>query len=108
MALGIIDTGFTGGPMETMRKLSISLPVEMLDRLKMRAEKEDRTVDELAGEALRRYEAVQSLRELQEYGNKRTLEFGIKEEDVHRIIHEYRAEKRALLEATGVLEPVAS
>jgi hypothetical protein len=54
MALGIIDTGFTGGLMETMRKLSISLPVEMLDRLKMRAEKEDRTVDELAGEALRR------------------------------------------------------
>ncbi len=94
--------------MDAIRTLSISLPVEILDKLTVRAEKQGRSLDEVVWEALRRYESVESLRELQAYGNKRALELGIKEEDVDRMLHEHRAERLALFEASGAREPIAS
>ena len=94
--------------MRTTKVLSITLPEAMLKDAKKLAKKENRTMSELVREALRRYEAVQRLKELQSYGEKRARELGIKEEDVDRLIHEYRAERRSLLEASGTLERKAS
>ena len=81
--------------MRTTKVLSITLPEAMLKDAKKLAKKENRTMSELVREALRRYEAVQRLKELQSYGEKRARELGIKEEDVDRLIHEYRAERRS-------------
>ena len=94
--------------MRTTKVLSITLPKAMLKDTKKLAKKENRTMSELVREALRRYEAVQRLKELQSYGEKRARELGIKEEDVDRLIHEYRTERRSLLEASGALERKAS
>jgi Arc/MetJ-type ribon-helix-helix transcriptional regulator len=69
-------------------------------------------MSELVREALRRYEAMQRLRELQAYGKKRAAEVGIKEEDkeeeIDRLIHEYRAERRSRREEGGRIERKAS
>ena len=51
-------------------------------------------MSELVREALRRYESLESLRELQAYGERRARGLGITEEDVDRLIHEDRVEKR--------------
>ena len=83
--------------MRTMKVLSITLPEPMLNSAKKRAKKENRTVSELVREALGRYEASRTLAELQAYGQARAAAMGITtEEDVDRLIHEYRKERRAL------------
>lgn len=94
--------------MRTTKVLSVTLPDEMLKNARKLAKKENRTMSELVREALRRYEAVQRLKDLQSYGERRARELGIKEEDVDRLIDEYRAERRPLLETRGVLERKAS
>ena len=95
--------------MRTTKVLSITLPEEMLKQAKKRAKKENRTMSEFVREALRRYEALQKLRELQAYGEKRAAAVGVStEEDVDRVIHEYRAEQRALPKANGLRERKAS
>jgi CopG family transcriptional regulator / antitoxin EndoAI len=82
--------------MRTTKVLSITLPEAMLVEAKKRAKKENRTMSELVREALRRYEDMQWLREMQTYGEERAVAAGIlTEEDVDRVIHEYRAERRA-------------
>ena len=90
--------------MRTTKVLSVTLPERMLAAAKKRAKKENRTMSELVREALRRYEALQSLRELQAYGEARARELGIKEEDIDRLIHEDRAEElqRAKSSAEGL------
>jgi prevent-host-death family protein len=57
------------------------------------AKEENRTRSELMREALRRYIAEMELRRLQRYGMKKAKELGLKEEDVQRLIDEYRAEQ---------------
>ena len=94
--------------MRTSRVLSITLPEAMLKEAKKRANKENRTMSELVREARRRYEAMQRLRELQAYGKKRADEMGIQEEDIDRLIHEYRAERRSRREEGGPIERKAS
>jgi hypothetical protein len=51
---------------------------------------------------------MQRLRELQAYGKKRADEMGIQEEDIDRLIHEYRAERRSRREEGGPIERKAS
>jgi len=80
--------------MRTTKAISITLPEPMLDSARLRARKENRTMSELVREALRRYEASQWLAELQAYGQERAAASGIREEDVDRVIHEARAERR--------------
>lgn len=81
--------------MRTTKVLSITLPEAMLKEAKKRAKKENRTMSELVREALRRYEDRQWLKEMQAYGEERTVAAGIlTEEDVDRVIHEARAERR--------------
>ena len=82
--------------MRTTKVLSITLPEPMLAKARKRAKKENRTMSEFVREALRQYDDVQWLKQVQAYGEKRAVAAGIlSEEDVDRVIHEYRAEKRA-------------
>ncbi len=56
------------------------------------AKEGNRSRSELIREALRRYVAARELRRLQRYGLKKAEELGLKEEDVQRLIDDYRAE----------------
>jgi hypothetical protein len=68
----------------------------MLNRAKKLAKKENRTMSELVREALRRYEATEWLEEIKPYARERAIAAGVRtQEDVERVIHEYRAERRA-------------
>ena len=66
---------------------------EALQEAEKIAKEENRTRSELIREALRRYIAERELRRLQRYGMKKAKELGLKEEDVQRLIDEYRAEQ---------------
>jgi CopG family transcriptional regulator / antitoxin EndoAI len=82
--------------MRTTKVLSITLPEPMLALAKERAKKENRTMSELVREALRRYEWTEWLKEIRPYAEERAQAAGIfTEEDVDRVIHEARAERRA-------------
>lgn len=81
--------------MRTTKTLSITIPPEMLSRAEALAKKENRTMSELVREALRQYEHQRWWEETNAYGRARAEAMGIREEDVDRIIHEYRQEKRA-------------
>jgi Arc/MetJ-type ribon-helix-helix transcriptional regulator len=82
--------------MRTTKVVSITLPEAMLTEAKQRAAKENRTMSELVREALRRYEWTRWLEETQAYGAERAAAAGIlTEDDVDRVIHEHRAERRA-------------
>lgn len=95
--------------MRTTKVLSITLPEPMLALAKERAKKENRTMSELVREALRRYEAVQAVRELQAYGLERARALGITQNDVDRLIHEEDNEVRQSAKSgRGVLQRKAS
>lgn len=80
--------------MRTTKTLSITLPPEMLSRAEQLAKKENRTMSELVREALRHYERQRWWAETNAYGRARAQELSIEEEDVDRLIHEARREKR--------------
>jgi len=79
--------------MRTTKILSLSLPPELLQQAEDMAKKEGRTKSELFREALRRYIQEVEWRELQKYGNRQAQELKLKEEDVERLIDEYRQAK---------------
>ncbi len=88
--------------MRTAKTISITMPPELLTKAQQFANREHRTMSELLREALRRYidepRSVnrETRRALMEYGQGKAREMGImSEEDVDRLIHEYRKEKRA-------------
>ena len=90
--------------MRIAKTVSITLPPDLLLKAQEIAQREHRTMSELMREALRTYmserqaRAQESWRELFEYGQARAKELGITtEEDVDRLIHEYRREKREKL-----------
>ena len=78
--------------MRSTKLLTISLMPEFLEEIEKLAKEERRTKSELVREALRRYLADKELRRLQRYGLQKARELGLKEEDVPRLIEEYRAE----------------
>ncbi len=79
--------------MRTTTNISITLPPEMLESFQKLAKAENRTMSELVREALRSYEK-QKRREILVEARQRAEEKGIKEEDVVRIIRDYRKETR--------------
>ncbi|MHB8069767.1 MAG: CopG family ribbon-helix-helix protein [Desulfobaccales bacterium] len=79
--------------MRTTKLITISLMPEFLEEIEKLAKEERRTKSELVREALRRYIAEKELRRLQRYGLKKARELGLGEEDVQRLIDEYRAER---------------
>ncbi len=80
--------------MRTTKTISVSLPPEMLKEAERVARAEGRTRSELVREALRHYIRAREWEEISAYGRARARELGIREKDVDRIIHEYRAEQR--------------
>jgi len=81
--------------MRTSEVISITLPPKLLRAAERLAKKEGRTRSELFREALRRYLAEQSLRELQQYGAQQAKKLGIEsDDDILRLIKEYRRERQ--------------
>jgi len=85
----------------TTKTISLSLPPEMAEKIKELMKKEGRTRSELIREALRRYVEEQEWKEIYRYGERKAKEKGIREEDVDRIIHEYREKKRKTKSSAG-------
>jgi hypothetical protein len=81
---------------------NIALEPDILERVGKLAEEEGKTVDELANELLgplldirRQADASdQRWRDLVDYGQRQAEKLGIREEDVDRLIHEWRSEQR--------------
>ncbi len=76
--------------MRTTKILSLSLPPELLREAETLAKREGRTKSELLREALRRYVQEQEWRSLQQYGARRARRLGIRENEVERVVAEYR------------------
>lgn len=73
--------------------ISITLPPMMIKQIDETAHKEDLTRSSLFRKAFRQYFARQSQWEsLRRYASKQATKLTIKEEDIDRIIHEYRTE----------------
>lgn len=73
--------------------ITISIMPEFLEEIEKLAKEERRTKSELVREALRRYIAEKELRRLQRYGLRKAGELGLGEEEVQRLVDEYRAER---------------
>jgi hypothetical protein len=86
-----------------MTPKNIAFEQDLLEQVSKLAQEEGKTADELANELLGplveiRKQAEASDRRWQklvEYGNGQAGKLGVKEEDVDRLIHEWRAEQRA-------------
>jgi len=79
--------------LRTTKLITISIMPEFLEEIEKLAKEERRTKSELVREALRRYIAEKELRRLQRYGLKKARELGLREEEVQRLVDEYRAEQ---------------
>ena len=79
--------------MRSTKLITVSLMPELLERLNALAKEESRTRSELLREALRCYIADKEFKRLQEYGQQKTAKLGLKEDDVERLIGEYRDEQ---------------
>ncbi|MDQ7823004.1 MAG: ribbon-helix-helix protein, CopG family [Candidatus Eremiobacteraeota bacterium] len=79
--------------MRTSKIISLSLPPKIYEQAKQVAEEEGRTTSELFREALRQYIQMRLWKNLQSYGMLKTGEHGIKEDDVERLVDEFRKEQ---------------
>jgi hypothetical protein len=80
--------------MEPEKNLHASIPPELLTETETAAHAEDITVDEFVREAVERRLSALRRQRLYAYGEEQARKLGIKEEDVDRIIHEFREEER--------------
>ena len=74
--------------------VSVTLPPSLLDEVERLAQREGKSAEELMQEAVRRYVLRRRIRDLQSYGAEQAKNLGVREEDVERLIHEYRREHR--------------
>ena len=72
--------------------INISLPDDLLREVDDYAKEEHRTRSELFREAVRQYIESRRWRRLRELGSKTARELGVSEEDIERIVQEYRSE----------------
>jgi CopG family transcriptional regulator/antitoxin EndoAI len=79
--------------LRTTKLITISIMPELLKKLNQAAKEESRTRSELLREALRRYLAEREWQRLRRYGFKKAREMNLKQEDVERLIDEYRSEQ---------------
>ncbi|MCD6256853.1 ribbon-helix-helix protein, CopG family [Candidatus Aerophobetes bacterium] len=77
--------------MRTTKIQTLSLPPEMVEQIEKIAKEENMTKSELFREALREYLKKKRWEKIREYGAKKAAELGIREEDVERLIDEYRS-----------------
>jgi len=71
---------------------NISLPEPLLAEIESAAQAEHRTADEVAADAIRQYLEKQSWVKFVERNERRAKEMGIAEDDVNRLVKEYRTE----------------
>lgn len=71
--------------------INISLPEELLREVDEFARSEKRTRSELFREAARQYIESRWWRRIRESGSKTARELGLTDEDVERVVEEYRA-----------------
>jgi len=79
--------------MRTTKVISLSLPPELLREAERIARKEGRTRSELFREALRRYILERRWEELKRYGAGKARKLGIGEDEVERLVQEFRRER---------------
>ena len=77
-----------------MATINVHISDELLAELQSKAAAAGKTVDELAEEALRRGLEEQSWQDLLGYGRERGRASGYTEEDVPRVVKEWRSEQR--------------
>ena len=77
-----------------MATIHVHVSDELLVELQSKAAAQGKTVDELAEAALRRGLEEQSWQDLLAYGRERGRASGYTEEDVPRIVKEWRREQR--------------
>lgn len=81
--------------MRTTKVLSVTLPGPMLAEMQKLARKENRTMSELVREALRQYQRERYWDRVNAYARPKAEAAGIRnEEDVVRVIREWRREQR--------------
>jgi predicted transcriptional regulator len=77
-----------------MATINVYVSDELPAELQSKAAAEGKTVDQLAGEALRKGLEEQSWQDLLAYGRERGRASGYTEEDVPRVVKEWRREQR--------------
>lgn len=80
--------------MEPEKNLHASIPPALLAEMQRTAQAEHITLDELMREAVKRYIEERSWNAVYAYGQDNARKLGLKEEDVERVIHEFREEER--------------
>ena len=74
------------------KTITISLPVELADRVAEVSKQQGLSRSEFLREAVDRYVREYEWRQLVKYGERRAREKGIRPEDVIKLVEEYRAE----------------
>ena len=77
-----------------MATIHVHVSDELLAELQSKAAAEGKTVDQLAAEALRKGLEEQSWQDILAYGRERGRASGYTEEDVPRVVKEWRCEQR--------------
>jgi hypothetical protein len=72
----------------------VHMPPDLLAQARRAADEEQRTADDLVRDAVERYLKDRSWQRLIAYGHEQARKLGLTEEDVPRLIAEYRQEKR--------------
>jgi CopG family transcriptional regulator / antitoxin EndoAI len=86
--------------MRTTKVVSITLPPALFDQAMALAKEENRTMSELMREALRRYERERFYEKIRVQMQPAAERLGIRtEEDVVRVIHEFRQEQKLAAQA---------
>lgn len=70
------------------------VPPDLIPEINATAEEEHRAPQELVGEAVERYLRAKRWQKVFAYGERRARELGLTEEDIPRLIAEYREEQR--------------
>ena len=74
------------------KTITISLPVELADRVAEVSKQKGLSRSEFLREAVDRYVQEYEWRQLVNYGERRVREMGIRPEDAIKLVEEYRAE----------------
>jgi hypothetical protein len=80
--------------METEKNLQATIPPALLKEAEQAASADRISVDEFVRDAMERRLRARRRDWLYAYGEQQARKVGIKEEDVERIIHEFRDEER--------------
>lgn len=80
--------------METEKNLHAMIPSTLLSEAERMAAEQHVTLDEWMRKAVQRAIEDSGWKRLYAYGEQQARKVGIKEEDVDRIIHEFREEER--------------